>query len=387
MSTNRSFGRRLRLESLEGREVPAVVTGTDPTASDPTVTTQTSTDPSTTPTTTTDTSSANPVVVTNTGGTNTTTTATTATTTTTTTTGGGTGDGSSQSPAVDLGLTVSADKSKPSIGDVVTLKVTMANSGPVQATGAAATVTLPAGMTFVSSDGGTSFDPTTGTWTPGTVAAQSTTTLTIKATVTDPTAQPVTATITGSDQTDNNTANNSATLNVTPVLAKLNLMKSMSNTVASTGSILVMTVAVGNGGQGRARNVAVTDTFPDGLTFVKALSATQGSYNPTTHTWTVGTVAPGTIAVLRVMVMVTKTGPLSAPSAMTGTGYDTTLSKLAATSSVTGTKPNPATWAFYGGPNFSISPGPIPAAAQGSSPWAGAIINPSFLMTHGFKLQ
>jgi uncharacterized repeat protein (TIGR01451 family) len=383
MSTNRSFGRRLRLESLEGREVPAVITGTDPTASDPTVNTQTSTDPSTTPTTTTDPSSANPVVITNTGGTNTTTT----TTTTTTTAGGGTSDGSSQSPAVDLGLTVSADKTKPSIGDMVTLKVSMVNSGPVQATGAAATVTLPAGMTFVSSDGGTSFDPTTGNWTPGTVAAQSTTTLTIKATVTDPAAQPVTATITHSDQADNNSANNSANLNVTPVLARLNLMKSLSNTAASTGSVLVMTVAVGNGGQGRARNVAVTDTFPDGLMFVKALSATQGSYNPTTHTWTAGTVAPGTIAVLRVLVLVTKTGPLSAPSSMTGTGYDTTLSNLAATASVTGTKPNPATWAFYAGPNFSIAPGPIPAAAMGSSPWSGAVINPSFLLTHGFKLR
>ena len=74
---------------------------------------------------------------------------------------------------MDLGrrpLTV--DKAKPSVGDVVTLKVTVTNHGPAEATGVAATATLPAGMTFVSSDGGANkFDPATGTWTPGTVAA------------------------------------------------------------------------------------------------------------------------------------------------------------------------------------------------------------------------
>jgi uncharacterized repeat protein (TIGR01451 family) len=373
MSTNRSAGRRLRLESLEGREVPAAITGTDPTASDPTVTTQTSTD----------TSSADPVVVVNTGGTNTTTTTTTETVTTTSA-----ADGTPPAaPTVDLGLSVAADKTKPSVGDVVTLKVSLANSRPVQATSAAATVTLPAGMTFLSSDGGTNFDATTGSWTPGTVAAQGTAVLTIKAKVTDPAAQPVAASITHSDQTDDKLDNNTASLTVSPVQGRLHLMKSMSSTAASTGSVVVMTVAVGNGGQGKARDVAVTDTFGDGLTFVKALSATQGNYNPTTHTWTVGTVAPGTIAVLRVLVLVTKTGPLSAPSTMTGTGYDTTLSKLDATAAVTGTKPNPATWAFYGGPGFSVSPGPVPAAAQGSTPWSGSIINTGFLVTHGFSLS
>ncbi len=373
MSTNRSAGRRLRLESLEGREVPAALAGSDPTAADPTVTTQTSTD----------TSSADPVVVINTGGTNTTTT-----TTTTTTTGTGAGDATPPvALPVDLGLSVAADKTKPSIGDVVTLRVSLTNNGPAQATSAAATVALPAGMTFLSSDGGTAFDATTGTWTPGTVASKATVTLTLKAKVTDPAAQPVSASITHSDQSDDKADNNTASLTVSPVLGRLHLTKSMSNTAASTGSVVVMTVAVGNGGQGKARDVAVTDTFGDGLSFVKALSATQGNYNPTTHTWTVGTVAPGTIAVLRVLVLVTKTGPLSAPSTMTGTGYDTTLSKLDATAALTGTKPSPATWAFYGGPGFSVAPGPVPAAAQGSTPWSGSVISTGFLAAHGFKLN
>src|SRR3954452_451971 len=60
MSNYRSAGRRLRLESLEGRAVPAAIAGCDPTAIDPTVPAQTGTD----------TSSADPVVVINTGATN-----------------------------------------------------------------------------------------------------------------------------------------------------------------------------------------------------------------------------------------------------------------------------------------------------------------------------
>jgi uncharacterized repeat protein (TIGR01451 family) len=197
----------------------------------------------------------------------------------------------------------------------------------------------------------------------------------------------VTAAITHADQTDDKTDNNSASLTVTPVLAKLNLMKSMSSTTVATGSTVLMTVAVGNGGPGRARDVVVTDTFGDGMTFVKALSGTQGNYNPTTHTWTVGIVNPGTIAVLRVLVVVTKTGRIEAPSAMTASGYDTTLSKLDATAAVTGVKPSPATWAYYGGPGFSVTPGPVPAQARWTTPWSGSVVNNQFLATHGFALN
>src|SRR5262249_40107119 len=152
---------------------------------------------------------------------------------------------------------------------------TLANNGSAQATNASANITLPSGLTFVSSDGGSNFDATTGTWTPGTLAASATTTLTIKATVTDGTSQPVTAPITHSDQTDDQTNNNTTNVTVSPVVAKLNLMKSFSSTTATVGSTIVMTVAVGNGGQGKARNVVVTDTLGDGLTLVKALSGTQ----------------------------------------------------------------------------------------------------------------
>ena len=354
MSTNRSAGRRLRLESLEGREVPAAIVGSDPTTIDPTVPAQTGTDP-----TKTDTSSADPVVVINTGGTNPgdeifTTTAV--------------GDPPAPAPAVDLALATTIDRPKPSLGDVVTLKVKVTNDGLVQATGVAATVTLPAGMTFVSSDAGANkFDPATGTWTPGTVASKGSVTLTLKAKVTDVAAASVTAAISHADQSDDVADNNTTTTPVSPVLARLNLMKSVSAASAAVGSTVVMAVAVGNGGQGRARDVVVADTLGSGLVFVKALSTTQGSYNPATHTWTVGTVAPGATAVLRLLVTVGKVGRIDSPATVSATGFDPATSKLDATAAITGVKPaGMASWSYFSGRGFQTGPGPVPVAAQGS---------------------
>jgi uncharacterized repeat protein (TIGR01451 family) len=374
MSTNRSAGRRLRLESLEGREVPAAIAGSDPTNPvDPTVPAQTGTD----------TSSADPVVVINTGATN----PDPGTVTTTSA-----ADGNPQAPAVDLALATTIDRPKPSLGDIVTLKVTVTNNGSVQATGVAATVTLPAGMTFVSSDAGANkFDPTTGTWTPGTVATAGKVTLTLKAKVTDAAAGSVTAAISHADQSDNLADNNTTTTPVAPVLAKLNLMKSVSAASAAVGSTVVMAVAVGNGGPGRARDVVVTDTLGSGLIFVKALSATQGSYNPTTHTWTVGTVAPGTIAVLRVLVTVGRVGRIDSPATVSGTGFDTTTSKLDATAAITGVKAsNLSSWSYFAGPGFLLGPMPVPAAVQGTMAMTyptASLLSAQFLLSKGFSLN
>jgi uncharacterized repeat protein (TIGR01451 family) len=362
MSTFRSS--RLRVEVLEGRAVPAIITGTDSTVTDSTVASQTSTDTGTTTTTTT------------TGDTTTTTTTTNPTTATATT------------PAVDLGITTTVDHLKPSLGDTVTVKVKITNSGSTQSTGATANVTLPAGLSFVSSNGGNAFDPTTGTWTPGTIAANGTATLTVKATVTDPSAQPVTATINQADQPDSNTQNNTANLNITPVLAKLNLMTSMSAASVGAGSTVVMTVAVGNGGAGKARGVSVPNTLGPGLTLITPLTVTQGSYNAATKSWTVGTVAPGTIAVLRLLVEVAKIGQISSPVALTGTGYDTTTSKVNSTAVVTGVKPSGIpSWSYFG-PGFSTGTTPVPAVAAGSSLGIGGMpVASQFLLTHGFSLN
>ena len=290
-----------------------------------------------------------------------------------------------QAPPVDLAATLTADRLKPSVGDVVTLKVTVTNASQVQATNVTATVTLPAGMTFVSSDSPSKYDSATGAWSPGAIAAAGKAVLLVKAKVTDAAEQPVTAAVTGAAQPDPKADNNSAAIKLTPVLGRLNVATSFSQSAVNVGSTVLMTVAVGNGGPGRARDVAVTNTLPEGVTFVKALSATQGNYDAATHTWTVGTVAPGTIPVLRLMVMVNKAGRLETGTTATGTGFDPTVSKLDATGAISGVKStSPATWAYFSGFGFQTGPGPVPRAA---APWSGAQITTQFLVTHGFKLN
>ena len=350
--TTRSASRRLRLEFLETREVPdgnpTTETLPDPTAVDP------ATDPVQT------TELDDPTVIFQTTSV-------------------------PDVAPVDLATTMTVDRIKPSLNDVVTLKITLTNTSQVEATGVTATLTLPAGMTFVSSDTPDKYDSTTGTWSPGTIAALGKAVLMVKAKVTDVAEQQVTAAISHADQPDPKADNNSATVTLTPVLAKLNVAKSFSAAAVNVGSTVVMTVAVGNGGPGRARDVVLTNTLPEGLVFARVLSATQGNYNASTHTWTIGTIQPGSIQVLRMTVVVTKAGKLESASTATATGYDTTLSKMDVTGVITGVQSNnPATWAYFSGFAFQTSPGPVPRVA---APWHGAQITTNFLAAHGFKLN
>jgi uncharacterized repeat protein (TIGR01451 family) len=365
--TARSATRRLRVDILETREVPdAGVPDVDPLPPDDTIPVQLPppsdpkpVDPATDPVQT-DGNLEDPDVIFQTTST-------------------------PQVPPVDLVTTMTVDRLKPSVGDVVVLKVTLANASQIQATGAKATLTLPAGMTFVSSDSPDKYDAATGAWTPGTIAALGKAVLLVKAKVTDAAEQAVTAAVAGADQPDPKAENNSAAVKLTPVLGRLNVATSFSQAAVNVGSTVLMTVAVGNGGPGRARDVVVTNTLPEGVTFIKALSATQGNYNATTHTWTVGMVAPGTIPVLRLMVLVNKAGKLETGTTATGTGFDATQSRLDVTGAITGVKStSPATWAYFSGFGFQTGPGPVPRAA---APWSGAQITTQFLVTHGFKLN
>lgn len=370
-STTRRAARRLRLESLETREVPdGTPTDIDPLPPDDTVPVQTAPPDKTTDSgeplpdgvITLDSSNPDDVIFQTTSA-------------------------PEESPAVDLGVAISADKPKPSLNELITFKVTLTNNGPVQSTGATVNVTLPAGMTFVSSSAATGFDSTTGTWTPGTLASKGTAVLSVKARLTDLASQSVTAAVAGADQTDDKADNNSASVTVSPVLARLKVSKSFSATTVGVGGTAVMTVAVGNGGQGKARDVVVDTTLPEGITLVRILSSTQGSFTGNGRSWHVGSVAPGSIAVLRLLVIVNKEGKHESPSVATASGIDTATSRLDATGAITGTKwTGPASWSYYGGPHFSINPGPVPAAAKGVTSWSGMMITNQFLINRGFRL-
>lgn len=88
-------------------------------------------------------------------------------------------------PAIDLSVVKSAGRSRVTVGETVTYRVTVANAGPNDATGVVVADALPAGLSLLSAA------PSTGTyaggkWTVGTLAAGATARLVIHAKATAP---------------------------------------------------------------------------------------------------------------------------------------------------------------------------------------------------------
>ena len=82
-------------------------------------------------------------------------------------------------PVVALSPNVTVDQPEIGLGGQVTYTVTVANAGPDSAPNAQAVIRLPTGMQFVSSNG--NYDPVTGVWETGPIAAGGTATLTLVA--------------------------------------------------------------------------------------------------------------------------------------------------------------------------------------------------------------
>jgi uncharacterized repeat protein (TIGR01451 family) len=273
----------------------------------------------------------------------------------------------------DLALTKTVNNAHPNVGETVTFTVTLSNNGPDSATGVSVSDTLPAGLTFVSatpSQG--SYDSSSGVWTIGTVTTATPLTLTITATVTSAAALTNTATITHADQFDPDTSNNSASITETPrQRADLALTKQVSPTVAINGFNVTYTFIIHNSGPQAATNVTVTDPFPAGLTLVGPNTPSQGSFNPATGTWRVGTLAAGATATLTVTARITAPGPISNNAQAASDQIDPDLSNNTSSASVTGLRsPDQISKRFFlsGGVNLTpTAPPPAPAAAAATA--------------------
>ncbi|MEU9337211.1 hypothetical protein AB0D49_29305 [Streptomyces sp. NPDC048290] len=105
-------------------------------------------------------------------------------------------------PAADLSVTKAADATTVTVGQTVTYRVTVANTGPNRATGVHVTDRLPAGLAFLSADaGGTGpYDPATGRWTVGDLPVGATATLVLRAKATQTGAVHNTATATANEK-------------------------------------------------------------------------------------------------------------------------------------------------------------------------------------------
>ncbi|TDC67556.1 DUF11 domain-containing protein [Streptomyces hainanensis] len=110
-------------------------------------------------------------------------------------------------PAADLAVVKAADATTVTVGQTVTYRVTVRNTGPNGATGVRVADPLPDGLVFLSAEGAGAYDPATGQWSVGDLADGATATLVLRAKAARPGRIHNTAAATGNekdpDPTDN----------------------------------------------------------------------------------------------------------------------------------------------------------------------------------------
>ena len=204
--------------------------------------------------------------------------------------------------------TLASGDSTPDEGDTVTFQILVTNNGAAQATNVSLTDQLPVGLTATANNGTVSqgsYNAATGVWSIGTLNNGASATITLEGTVDvgegGNTITNVTTAAAG-DQNDPDTigddldeqvvVNNDASLVTVKTLAS-------GDSTPTEGDVVTFQIQVTNSGAAQATNVSLTDQLPSGLTAtVNNGTASQGSYNAATGTWSVGTLNNGASATL-----------------------------------------------------------------------------------------
>ena len=220
-------------------------------------------------------------------------------------------------PQADLTLTKTVDDASPNVGQDVTYTLTLTNNGPDAATAVNVTDVLPAGLTFVSAA------PSAGTfaagvWSLASVPSGATRSLDIVATVTAQGPIVNNAEVTASGTLDPTSTpgdaigDDAASVTVTALApsADLSLTAGASAPNPTVGGTVTYTLTVTNSGPSATDGVSVIDLLPAGVTYSSS-SATRGSYDSGSGTWTIGALASGQSVTLSIVVTIDQAGLIS----------------------------------------------------------------------------
>jgi uncharacterized repeat protein (TIGR01451 family) len=226
---------------------------------------------------------------------------------------------SADSPIIDLELTKDVSPSSVEVGDETTFTISVVNQGPDDATGVVVTDTLPAGLSYVSDNAGGAYDATTGVWTIGDLAVGASASMDFVVTVDDVGSFTNVAEVTAANEPDSDSTPGNGTDNdeddwddatvtavAPPAIIDLELVKDVAPAAVEVGEETTFTISVVNQGPDDATGVVVTDTLPDGLTYVSDDGA--GAYDAATGTWTIGDLAVGASVQLSFVVTVDEAG-------------------------------------------------------------------------------
>ena len=208
-------------------------------------------------------------------------------------------------PMADLSIAL-ADSPDPAVsGGALAYTATITNNGPQDATNVVMTVTLPAGVTFVSTSGCAEDPNGVPTCSVGSIASGANVAVTIDVTVDAGTTGVITAQATvTADQADPDVANNSVsedtTVNTPAADISVTLVDDVDPVV--TGNPVEYTATVTNNGPQDATNVVATVTLPAGVTFVSTSGCAEDPNG--VPTCSLGTIANGGNAVFTININV-----------------------------------------------------------------------------------
>ena len=209
---------------------------------------------------------------------------------------------------VDLAIAKSASADKLEEGESLVFILIVTNQSLLEAaTGVVVDDRIPAGFDF---DGATpsqgAYDPATGAWTVGTLAAASGATLTMNGTAATGGGGfwwTNVASLSAYDQVDPALADNTDQAAVLIEGADLALTKSVDNPTPNETAPIVYTLQLTNSGPSDVAGVVVSEPLTEGLTYVSDVPG-QGSYDSGSGLWSVGTLNAGSAATLTLTVQV-----------------------------------------------------------------------------------
>ena len=192
----------------------------------------------------------------------------------------------------DLSLDKTVNNAAPFAGETVLYTLTLLNEGPDAVVAAEIVDQLPVGLEYVShTPPWADYDPGTGVWAAGAVAADQTLSLFLQARVVgvDPGETRVnTAVVSGSDLADPDTSDDQGSAELTVPAADLTVSFAVNDTTPAQGESVDFTAIVSNGGPDDATGVVLDLTLPEGMSFTSSM---PGGYDPGTGRWIVDDLA------------------------------------------------------------------------------------------------
>ncbi len=202
---------------------------------------------------------------------------------------------------IDLRVDLSVNKTVPALNDPLVFALKLTNAGNRQATGIEIKMTLPAGLSFVSSQPSQgTYSSASGIWLPGNLGAGASATMTINASIAsgaDGQTLIAQAAVQASAQFDSDSTNDTDSVMLLINGVDLYVISIAAPALVSEGETVTYTIQARSSGPNPANHVRVTALLPSDVDYVSSMPG-QGTYDNLTGIWDVGSLASNGAATL-----------------------------------------------------------------------------------------